>query len=160
MINGDCPTLQGLILSWRNFKSQQLSPKKCVEFSWFFVVCILLIILLRRTNFRSLKPPKVKILWYWFCFKTTFAHRFEGFICTNKLARFFSQKNVKRKLAKNFLDWMFLFFYSVVNSNLLSNRTSVKNYEFTNLLLNISMISCQGNLSTFDSVLPKKLHAS
>ena len=57
-------TLQGLILSCRNFMRwfMRLAVKRCVEFSWFFVDRVLLIILLWRTIFRNLKIPKLKYL--------------------------------------------------------------------------------------------------
>ena len=78
------PTLQGLILSSRNFTRwfvRLLSPKRCAEFSWFFVDRVLLIISLWITIFRNLKRP--------IHFKKISAHRFEDHICTNKLEEFF-----------------------------------------------------------------------
>ena len=83
------PTLQGLILSCRNFTRwfvRYLSPKSCAEFSWFFVYQVLLVILLRRTIFWNLKITENNL------FKKISAHGFEDHIRTNKLEEFFSKK--------------------------------------------------------------------
>ena len=70
---------------------RQFSPKQCAEFSWLFVDRVLLIILLRRTIFETLKSPKLKYL-ETYSFQKNSAHRFEDHICTNNLERIFFEK--------------------------------------------------------------------
>ena len=87
-------TLQGLILSCRNFTWQfarELFPKQWPQFYWFFVDRVLLIILLRRTIFWNLKSPKLKYLQDHFFGKIS-AQRFEDHICTNRLEPIFFWK--------------------------------------------------------------------
>ena len=58
------PTLQGLILSSKQFTRwfmSKLPPKQWTEFYWYFFMRVLLLILLQRIIFWAVKSPKVKV---------------------------------------------------------------------------------------------------
>ena len=66
------------------------TSQRCAEFSWFFVVCVLLVILLWRTIFQNRKNTKLNISRPIY-FKNISAQRFEDLICSNKLEGFYSR---------------------------------------------------------------------
>ena len=112
------PTLQGLILSSRNFTKwsvRWLSPKRCAEFSWFFCQSSFINNFMKKNNFlESWNHRKLNISIPIY-FKKISTHSFEDRICTNKLDGFFFffRKTFFSRIYSFFHDWKTTFWGAI-----------------------------------------------
>ena len=104
-----------------------LSLKQCAEFSWSFVVCVLLIISLWRANLGNAKSLKVKIFRDSFILKKISASQFEfahilvaqiswKLVFAKKHFFFFLDKISKKFCTKNNVIPFFKYYYFILQN--------------------------------------------